>query len=901
MNSSQIEETLNSPDEAVQSILSTLLNMSMWNEPSEKLLVAAINKLLSVSRTRLLGLEYLNLVIDNCSKEVIVENSVPWVSHCLVKYSEDNLKELKLTTIARIIENSHEEHEFNKKFVSDHISKILEVCLNAHSNYHESEAALKTLGICMKYYGSWFTPHKLRLETFIIGFLESSSEGVVENASLAFHYLQQVGGAGVDGINHKTNFSTSFEKLCATIQKLFDKFFENETEFDQSQTPDLEPFGFRDLPVHTQKMLHVTTRRIKNCLKFIGIMLVKGFPVEKEIKPGDVLDFICRGTAIHRCVSAEKDNDSSLDDFQFCILLTQVHIELLRLLHVLIIWLNASALPFTFTITKILVDCLNKSQSCNCFKSDSIYQETVYTVLACWIRVARGAVHSHFQTQLVKCILKDITPATNKVTLSLQSEVLHKSKKAKQKAVKDKIIASGQENTSAAPGLTNTGKFNKEKLCSFALDTLKHLLIGTILKLQPSVIQEVSNTVLSTLVDIQLSKINHPYTNIDCQAKLYQVLVAFYEQDTLKVLPPLQLTINILSKGIASDERSIALTCEHGLSILEKICQPICPYMFSTDNATLKDVTKESSLFFDANVATKIAASGDKDEGLSLDKLNISGNESDASKKIVSEVSIDMAVDQEIIEEPSSTATAVRIIDMQIIRSSSAQVESDAGHGEEQTDEDTANSGKMDVPKVDTGNELVNGNIVQETDDVLNEINKVLQENGSSTKQLQTAASGPNNEEEGSCDAVTKPIDEETPTKRSRNEEAPTEDLNNGDIGNPDEGTKSVEIEEPPVKRSRTEEALDEVKEEPLHSSQDDVFEEEASKYMTLIKASGSNQNSETTIIITKPALETIGSEEKSCGLLDDVKEEPVHSPGPEPEDDVFEEGSDFVDVVKDY
>lgn len=99
MNSSQIEETLNTPDDGVKSLLSTILNINLWNESNEKIIITAINKMLGVSRSRLQGLEFLNLIINNCSSSIISENGNIWISHCLVKYPEDDLKELKLTTI----------------------------------------------------------------------------------------------------------------------------------------------------------------------------------------------------------------------------------------------------------------------------------------------------------------------------------------------------------------------------------------------------------------------------------------------------------------------------------------------------------------------------------------------------------------------------------------------------------------------------------------------------------------------------------------------------------------------------------------------------------------------------------------------------------------------------------
>ncbi|KAJ8937629.1 hypothetical protein NQ314_011769 [Rhamnusium bicolor] len=422
LNSTQIEDAFTTTDEDIRMLLSNILNLNLENDSNQMVIISTINKLLSTSRNRLQGLDFLNLIINNCSSRVISENAFTWISHCLVKYSGDNLKEIKLVTIGKIVENVYNEQEFTKRFISDYISKVLENCLSAHINSHESEAALETLSICMKHYGSWFSTHKTKIESYLLTFLENSSEKLVEKAAAAFHYLQQIGGAGVDGINHKTNFSTNFQKLCATVQKLFDKFLENQTEIEHSDRSNQEGFEFIDLPHYSQKMLHITARRIRNCLKFIMTMLLKSFPVAKEIIPIHLLDIINRGTAIHQCLS--MGNEKSLEDFQFSLLLNKIQVQLLQLLRIFIVWGQANLLPFSFIISKIQIDCLNKSQNCQCFKTDCLFQEVVYKVLGCWLRISKNAVHAHFQTQLVTCILKDITPVTNSVTLSHFREIV---------------------------------------------------------------------------------------------------------------------------------------------------------------------------------------------------------------------------------------------------------------------------------------------------------------------------------------------------------------------------------------------------------------------------------------------------------------------------------------------
>lgn len=94
--------------------------------------------------------------------------------------------------VAEIIERAHEEQDFTKKLLSDYMTKILELCLSSQVNAYEVGAALSILSVCMKRYGSWFGTHKSKVEVFLLNFLFSQSNNLVEKAAEAFLYLQQV-------------------------------------------------------------------------------------------------------------------------------------------------------------------------------------------------------------------------------------------------------------------------------------------------------------------------------------------------------------------------------------------------------------------------------------------------------------------------------------------------------------------------------------------------------------------------------------------------------------------------------------------------------------------------------------------------------------------------------------
>lgn len=83
-------------------------------------------------------------------------------------------------------------------------------------------------------------------------------------------FIFQVGGAGVDGINHRSSFNSSFHKLCITTQKLFDKLFENETEVEQYDLTSDEGYTFPDSLNDTPKIIMC----LENCFKFIKTMML---------------------------------------------------------------------------------------------------------------------------------------------------------------------------------------------------------------------------------------------------------------------------------------------------------------------------------------------------------------------------------------------------------------------------------------------------------------------------------------------------------------------------------------------------------------------------------------------------------------------------------------------------
>ncbi|XP_066262778.1 proline-, glutamic acid- and leucine-rich protein 1-like [Euwallacea similis] len=575
LSTSHIEDLFNSKQEGIKKLLSCILNLNLPHEENEKSIVDIINKLLSTAKHRKEGLEYLNLIVSRCSPFTIAQNSLTWINYCIIKFSDDVLRELKMRLIGEIIKASYNDSDFNKRFITEHVSKVLDNCLTtSHVSPYQCVAALKTLTIVMRYYPSWFGVHSQKIETFILIFLDSPHSELVNNAALAFHYLQQIGGAGTNGANYKANFTHNFHKLCKTAHNLYDKLFVNHTQLFSNIEP-LEGDGFE---FDDETILDVTARRILNVFKFIETMIKTGFPVAKESRPKVFLGIVCRFLEFHKCISG--NNEESLESYQFSLLLQNIQSNTLKLLRLFIIWYQSDSLPFSYSISKSIVESIERVHSCECYKSDSLYQESAFKALSEWVSVSKSSLHPQFQSRLLETILPLITLKKAEATLTISSDNASgkKSEKAKRKAMTNSIISSGNKHSSGLLSLQD--KSLSVSSCKYALDALRKILEYSKLNIKSTLLKDLYKSIFTALISIHSGQLLPPYINPENQIKLYKILSALYSQNTFSILPPLHTTLEVLNVGANDKNHFIAATCQECLRVLESFCQPICPSLY---------------------------------------------------------------------------------------------------------------------------------------------------------------------------------------------------------------------------------------------------------------------------------------------------------------------------------
>jgi hypothetical protein len=602
----------------------------------ERVTILTINNLLTNSKTLLVGLELVKALVPYCSYNVIAENAVHWSNNCMVHYSEDPNKELKLNALAMILKNTSNMESFDKKFCAEYMNSTLKTCLNYH-NTEEKVVGLNCLIQCMKKYPSWFGNHKQKMDQFLTDCLGNQFEKGIENAAFAFLCFLETGGGGVNGINYVNNFSLHFRKLCATVQSLYDSFFEDIPETNNPQRLTEEIFMFNQLAqdCDPNKKLEVEANRIINCLLFMKTMIMKRFSVEKQVVPKHVIDVISRGLNIHVCLSktsvfVEKNNQY--------LLLNKIQLQLLKLFQIFVIRYQPHLLPFSHVLKNLLLNTLRRIHSCQCFVIDKSYRTFTYKSIITWLSLNKSVNESHFHEALIPLLLKDISPIKKNIVLNLDI-----TNKRKMKPQQNSHLTN---NSNSLESIDN-GSLIKKSSCIYALDVLKCLLTANTVSANQT-LQDVVNTIMKIVIDIQENRIVEPYTDISCQVKLYEVIISFFNQENIKCLPSIQLAVAVLNRGLNSLNWEISKISSVGLQLLEKISQPVCGTLYIPDLRPALDQEFSHNNLLHMNIEEENSMCVETDQENATNCEEHPNNDSNVTKKgikIISDILINRSND----------------------------------------------------------------------------------------------------------------------------------------------------------------------------------------------------------------------------------------------------------------
>lgn len=554
---------------------------------NEKVIIAYINRLLKSSPNDDVYLHLMH-IISGISSEGLNENIIFWMQTVLGQ-STETINNKRLMVISQLIKVGIHNQDFNKLMLSKHLFQLLDECLSIGIESVNAGNVLTCLTTCLEAYSTSCGTKKNQVEAYLIQYLYCKTEnyGLIKKAAVCFQKLQKIGIAGVDSINYKNNWKTAFEKLCVTLDFLYDTFFDGFEEFYKYEKLAVQPYALPDLPktISATEMLYVLESRLYQTSLFLRGMLENQYCCVKCIHPQYILDIITRALVVHTCIDKNESDD------HFSIILIKNQIIILYLLRSLIAVLELNLIQYSTAISKLLIDCLTRTQKCNCFKHISEYKEVLFKVLEYWIRILGNCFTRNLHEKIIHLIIKDISLATTNITLSIPNTT-DTTKKAMSKAMITKIISNSVKLPESENGVRNPFK-SKENICYQSLCCLIALLNQVRVCIKDNTFSVLYDTVIQAILWVHTGKRTCPYTSEKVQLKLIECLVAMLE--LCNAPPSISSLIHILKNGERSSHKRISNISNESLKVLEKICQPICAsWTFEHTNVLQSNINKQS-------------------------------------------------------------------------------------------------------------------------------------------------------------------------------------------------------------------------------------------------------------------------------------------------------------------
>ncbi|XP_022918445.2 uncharacterized protein [Onthophagus taurus] len=547
------------------------------------------------------------------------ESTLNLLSGMVMSFSKDILSDHLMNFIEKVIGNrkdSYAKFQFlerslrcvsiydvvNKQTIGVTIGKIIEKCVSIEMNSSLELDALSCLQACLEFYPGNCLPHKNKLENHIVGYLkyEKQNQFVIEKAGKCFHYLQQCGPTK----NHTQNWSNAFVKIISTIKELLKCLDNNQYKFNESND-----FFSLNVDSETNTKLFLLECRLENLIHFATALIRYKFNSPKALKPDLFLnllssrvnnDLINESTTIESCLTNSIRG--------------RVEMQLFKLFRLFLKMLGVILIPYSYKITKILLDKLSETENID-------YKKILYEVIGYFVSVLKSNVNSTYHKRLVELILVDVKPIVSNVTLNVSKKP---SKVRQEITVQHTIVSIGND------------LISKEEVCISALNCLKMVLTHLNLNIKQNYLKQMYNMICNTLRSIQNGIDTPPYISKKSIGKLYEVIVASLEQ---KHPPSLPVIIKLLKTGLSTGNDDISCICTVGLMTIEKICQPIRPLVYSCNrvenyarmnNQDQQDSMDISAEMVDLDIEIK---SGDTSGNITLSSIECKSNINEESPK----------------------------------------------------------------------------------------------------------------------------------------------------------------------------------------------------------------------------------------------------------------------------
>ena len=505
------------------------------------------------------GLVILQALGQQASQEVFHENGSSWLRllHPILQKSQISENGLRLScSILRIFVQRAPEFPEISKQVTTLVSPTIESMLQMIEKYPLLiNDVVQTIRTFFKQYPGSCGPVISKVEKMLVKNISLDSKLQKGQLAKCLAMMPRLGGGGKDGIHHRANFVTLFQRLCYTLDDLLQSLLDlsmsqNITENSAPRSTAAEPFVLpKTLSKDTfEKSLFQQNQLAIVCQCLCALIEVQ-FPHPKSIRIGLVM------TTLKKTFEkiTLQDCDKMIGDegriLMFC--WPNILKEAFKVLHTLVSSCKQSVILLLPTMLQYILSTLADLR--NFTETFESLRIEIYRLLKsiCQTFGPITEIENH-QKDIVSYLLSDILPLKPSVG-KLASTNNKKNKKSSffPTAMKEEFV--------------KNSAIRSEALCSvnFLLQA-----IGPIM--EESVYRQLTCSMISLGLDQECSKKRLPN---DARKSLYQVLITLMSEGHVKTPPSLHLISQVFKTRLTS-ETELKDLCYQGLSLSMKCIHP---------------------------------------------------------------------------------------------------------------------------------------------------------------------------------------------------------------------------------------------------------------------------------------------------------------------------------------
>ena len=567
-------------------------------------LLASINTCLHSKSSRGItnGLIVLQWLCKECSDQLFSEQAINWVriSWTILQRNQVGGALRLLCSIFRILFRRAPAFPVVSRHCTTIVSALIEVLVKyADNGGGASEDCLETIQVLFKIFPGSCGASCPLIEKFILSNLKPRDSTVsMKTLARAYALMPRIGGGGKEGMHHKANYVTLFQRLSYTLQDVLNDIFSialsngngrkacPSSMSSNSANPQAVPSLTLSKPPTNldllQKALHLQCQYEGLALCLIELIAVP-FPHPKSIRPALLLSVLKK--AFDQSLPQLTTLSSHSHEAKILLLLTpSLLVASINILIALIEQCGTAMLPFSQMYLEVISGIFSDLRHFESQSSVIDLKVANYLLLSkvckSWGAAAAMKLSSNGK-DLVAYILSDILP---KDDTKLITKPVKKDKKQRRK----------QSNAETTNSLKwSTAKLWNDRLAESALKCLTEVMQSIGPLLEESVYRQIQCALLAIVMEHE-SKLT---TEANCQ--LYQALAVMLAQGHYKASPSLHLLSHIFQRGVLSQASRPQLknVCRHGLQLCTQQMHPSRSSMhldLPMDVKTIEEIRKES-------------------------------------------------------------------------------------------------------------------------------------------------------------------------------------------------------------------------------------------------------------------------------------------------------------------